>query len=176
MAEMMTELELIDNIRKSGLRPQVVACLTNNKRLLLVYKKKHDLWQIPQGGINNKEKVHDAIYREIAEELGNTFNKESLSNPIAICEAQMSFKPSPNNKRDLKTDNGQDIDMIGKKYFFFALESQIEKVDINKTEFDSYKWVSYREGLDIANAIYQVGKRRITIKAIETLKERGFIE
>jgi hypothetical protein len=48
-------LEEIDQIRNSGFRPQIVGCFLNNKKILFLYKKNHDLWQLPQGGIDNGE-------------------------------------------------------------------------------------------------------------------------
>ena len=42
--------EELDALRKEGIRPSVVGCFINNKKLLLVYQKTFNLWQLPQGG------------------------------------------------------------------------------------------------------------------------------
>ena len=48
-------LQEIDAIRKEGMRPQVVGCFVSNKKTLLVYSEKYNLWQFPQGGIDNTD-------------------------------------------------------------------------------------------------------------------------
>lgn len=66
-------LKEIDSIRSQGLRPEVVGCFVSSKKILFVYKKEHHLWQLPQGGIENKEKIEKAALREMTEELGQSF-------------------------------------------------------------------------------------------------------
>ena len=63
-------LEELDKDRSDGLRPSVVGCFLNSGKILFVYQKTHQLWQLPQGGVDNHETTIDAFKREMTEELG----------------------------------------------------------------------------------------------------------
>lgn len=53
-------------------RPCVVAAFINDKKELLVGRRKHlpAAWQLPQGGIEENERPDQAVFREVKEELG----------------------------------------------------------------------------------------------------------
>jgi|SRR6056297_756536 len=60
-------------------RPNVITLLYNDKGQILIADKVHKLiekrgftsdWEIPQGGVDKNEKLEDAVYRELREELG----------------------------------------------------------------------------------------------------------
>lgn len=171
----MKTLKEVDQIRKKGFRPQVVGCFLNNRKLLLVYKKEHDLWQLPQGGIDNRETMEEALVREMAEELGEKFIGLSKENISLISEAKVEFPAHKQDVRNLQTDEGNPITMKGKKYFFLAAISLDTNIDIAETEFDAYKWVSFDEGMMLAKKIYQKGKKRITVNVLKKLKELDLI-
>jgi len=168
---MIKTIEEIDGFRKRGFRPNIVGCFLNGERLLLVYKKDHGLWQLPQGGVNNKESLEKALVREMSEELGTDFVKARGEYINLVAEAKVEFPEGKQGSRSLETDNGEPVTMKGKKYFFLAIISTNSDLNIKDTEFDDYKWASYEEGLKLAEKIYQKGKRRITIKILEKLKE-----
>lgn len=168
-------LKDIDNIRNQGFRPQVVGCFLNDKKILLLLKKEYDLWQLPQGGIDNKETIKRAVVREMTEELGGDFVNSCKKTTTVIGEDQIEFPPSTQNTRELKNDQGKKIFMAGKKYFFVAVEAAESNIDLDKTEFDDYKWLSYNEAIELADQIYQRGKRRITINALGLLKKADLL-
>ncbi len=168
-------LEELDNIRKSGFRPQVVGCFLNEKNILFVFKKDYDLWQLPQGGIDNQEILERAVVREMTEELGDNFVEASSKQIEIIGENKVEFPSSTQNKRDLKTDDGEDVFMKGKKYFFTAVNTENTELDISETEFDDYKWVSYEQAIKLSDKIYQKGKKRITLDTLEKLKKRKLL-
>ncbi|MFA6422555.1 MAG: NUDIX domain-containing protein [Candidatus Buchananbacteria bacterium] len=170
----LTLLE-IDQIRKSGYRPQVVGCFLKDKKILFVYKKEYDLWQLPQGGIDNKEIIEDAFFRETGEELGDKFLKSCDKNILLVGDDKVDFPSSTQGARDLKDDLGEKIFMKGKCYFFICCQVNDDKIDISDTEFDDYKWISYEEAINLCNSIYQKGKKRITIKALNLLKQSALI-
>ena len=173
---MIKTLVEIDKIREKGFRPQVVGCFLNNGRLLIVYKKEHDLWQLPQGGIDNHETMEEALVREMIEELGEKFVVSGNEYISLIAEAKVEFPANKQDARNLQTDSGDAVTMKGKKYFFLAAVAFNTNIDIKDTEFDDYKWVSYDEGMILAGKIYQKGKKRVTLKVLNKLKELALIK
>ena len=164
----LPSLKEIDIIRKSGFRPQVVGCFLNDKKILFLFTEKYNLWQLPQGGIDNKETIKQAIIREMTEELGEEFVATSKINSL-IGDNQVEFPNHAQNSRELKTDAGDNIFMQGKKYFFVAIDINIADIDINKTEFDDYKWLDYENAMELSKTIYQHGKQRVTADVLEKL-------
>jgi len=164
----LPSLEEIDSIRKAGFRPGVVACFLHNKKILFLFKEKYGLWQLPQGGIDNQETIEQAIIREMNEELGSDFTASLKINSL-VGDNQVSFPTHNKNSRELKTDAGDDISMEGKKYFFIAIDINITDLNISKTEFDDYKWLDYEGATELARMIYQQGKQRVTLDALNKL-------
>lgn len=167
-------LDEINTIRKSGFRPQVIGCFLKDKEILFLFKKKYNLWQLPQGGIDNKESVEEATLREMTEELGSDFTAFIKINSL-VGKNQVEFPDKTKNSRDLKTDDGKKIFMKGKKYFFIAINTKLADLDIRKTEFDDYKWLDFEKALKLAENIYQKGKQRITIDALEKLNNLNLL-
>ena len=91
-------------------------------------------------------------------------------------EDKISFLGSSYRQRELKTAAGKNVLMKGKYYFFFALNTSLDKIDIVKTEFDKYVWADYAQAKKLADSIYQKGKKKITLKALRLLKDRQFIQ
>lgn len=170
-------LEKLDQCRKEGFRPGVVACLICDKKILLVYKEDYKLWQLPQGGINNSEEPEAALERMLGEELGEDFVKNVSFDDIAyVDEDQMEFKPGRHEVKQLTDDSGNEVNMLGKVYFFAALNVSDDTLDITKTQYDEHFWMSYMEANFLAEKIYQLGKRRITVKVLGILNNLGIIE
>lgn len=171
-------LKQMDTIRREGFRPQAVGCIINEgKKLLLVYKKKYKLWQLPQGGIENRESIKAGLMREMAEELGKAFVARcSIQKEFTISSVQVVFPSEPLKLRKLATDSGEEVPMRGKHYFFCALHLKGDThLDIKDTEFDDYLWASYDQAQSLVDQIYQRGKKRITLGVLEVLKERDLI-
>ncbi len=160
----------IDQARRSGFRPGVVGCFLNDKKILFLFKEKHNLWQLPQGGIDNKESIEQATRREMREELGKKFTT-SMKIHSLIGQNQVEFPDNNKNSRDLVIDAGKKIFMQGKKYFFIAIDIKIPNLNIKETEFDDYSWLDYADALILAKTIYQQGKQRVTLDALKSLHE-----
>jgi len=170
-------LEQLDKFRQEGFRPGAVLCLISNKRILMMYKKDHKLWQIPQGRINNKEGIDVALPRIVQEEMGKDFaGKVDYASAEYIDLDQMEFKPGRHQIEALIDDKGKESSMLGKIYYFVALQCADEKLDITKSQFDQHYWMSFREAYFLAERIYQRGKRRITMKVLNTLFSLELIE
>ena len=151
-------------------------CCICNRKILMVFKKQHDLWQIPQGGINNGETPADALRRELLEELGTTALQNIAGKPVMIDEARITFPAQTQNEKTLMTDTGQKVDMKGKHYFFCITKLKADEIIVEETEFDDCRWFSYLAALGKANQIYQSGKRRITVQILQLLKREDSIE
>jgi 8-oxo-dGTP pyrophosphatase MutT (NUDIX family) len=165
----------IDQIRKSGFRPQIVGCFLHEKKILFLYKRKHDLWQLPQGGVDNGNDINAAYLREMTEEIGSKFI-DSCDKKISLFgEDKVEFPMHSQNSRELRNDAGQDIFMKGKKYFFVYVSANIDVIDISQSEFDDFKWVSFEDGLALCEEMQQKGKKRITIGALNQLRKLNLI-
>jgi ADP-ribose pyrophosphatase YjhB (NUDIX family) len=163
-------LEQLDKHRQEGFRPGVVLCLIANEKILMVFKKDHKLWQLPQGRINNKEDLEKALPRVVEEEMGKDFaNKVDYKTAQYVDLDQMEFKPGRHQLETLADDSGKEATMLGKVYYFAALQCKDEELDITKSQFDQHYWMSFREAYFLAERIYQRGKRRITMKVLNTL-------
>ncbi|MBU4315463.1 NUDIX domain-containing protein [Patescibacteria group bacterium] len=169
-------LEQIDQIRKSGFRPQVIGVILNKNRVLFCYKKDYDLWMFPQGGIDNKENIQQAFWREMSEELGDEFTARCNQELTFILKAKSKFPKDKQGSRPLATDGGESITLKGKVYFAITVESKTNKLDISRIEFDDYKWLNYQEAQELVATIYQSSKRRILSSIVEKVKEMGLIK
>lgn len=166
-------LQQIDQVRKNGFRPEVGICLLHDKKLLMLYDAKHQLWQLPQGGIKNGETAEAAFKREGKEELGAEVIDGLRGEGVYVASEQLRFKTNGDTK--LKTDDGKEVPMEGKEYFFIAVETSVSSIDILETQFDEYKWCDYREALKTAQEIYQKGKQQVTVKVVEELRSLKLI-
>ncbi|MCU0680365.1 MAG: NUDIX domain-containing protein [Planctomycetes bacterium] len=170
-----TKLEL-DEIRLAGFRPEVVACFLCDKKILFLYNKDYDLWQLPQGGIDNGETTDSAFIREMTEELGKTFLSQCYTDLTFIGEDKILLPPSAQFSRELETDDGQIIMMSGKKYFFLSSQSQSLEINIEETEFADYKWLDYSEAFQLMSQNTQKGKARIIIKVLKLLRSLDLLK
>jgi 8-oxo-dGTP pyrophosphatase MutT (NUDIX family) len=170
------DLHHFDSLRALGLRPQVVACFLNRKKILFFYKREHDLWQLPQGGIDNQESIEEAFVREMSEELGKRYLQNCrIASVSVIHENQIYFPSDKWDIKELSTDAGKPVSMRGKKYFFLAAEIENPEVKIAETEFDDHRWLSFDEAISISDKISQTGKRRITLDALNALKSHKML-
>lgn len=176
MAPLPTKKE-IDKIRQAGFRPTVVACLIYKKKVLLVFKKKYHHWLMPQGGVENQETLEEALVREVGEELGEKFALQlSQIGPTLLTEDELDFKESDFKARDLFTDAGQPIEMLGKHYYFLVAEVKDIGFDARKSEFDRVVWANFKKAQKIIESVYLQNKKNILQKSIDVLKEQGLIE
>lgn len=169
-------LEELNKIRKYGYRPGVVCCIINEQRLLLVYKRDYGLWLIPQGGIENKESVSGAVKREIKDELGDLVLDFCDDNYNYVGEGDIEFSSTSRGVKELKTDEGEPIDMKGKRYFFFVIACSEDKLNFGKSVFDDHTWANYQQAEFLLSKNYQANKRDLTLNAIKQLGELGVLK
>jgi 8-oxo-dGTP pyrophosphatase MutT (NUDIX family) len=168
-------LEELDALRKQGLRPSVVGCFLNDKKVLLVYKKDFNLWQLPQGGIENKDDLHKAFFRELGEEVTDDFVKSCDPDIQLISVDKIEFPPSKQGLRDLMTDAGEPITMKGKFYYAVVASAKDQNITIGATEFDDCKWLNFDEAYKLIKETNTGGKLRLTTSILHLLKDKNLI-
>jgi hypothetical protein len=169
-------LQELDQDREEGLRPSVVGCFLNSGKILLVYQKEHKLWQLPQGGIENKENIVDGFKREMTENLGSDFVKQTSFKPTIIAADKIEFPPDKHGIGKLITDTDKSVVMKGKKYYFFKATSTGTFLTFpSGEEYNNYRWTNYEEALDLIKTSMQGGKLRITTSVLEILKRQDLL-
>lgn len=101
--------------------------------------KSSEAWQLPQGGVEEGESFHDALFREMEEEVG-TRNAEIVSESPNLLRYDL-----PKDLRD-KLWNGKYIGQEQKWYLMKFLGNE-EEINIYTPhqEFTNYKWVEIDE-------------------------------
>jgi putative (di)nucleoside polyphosphate hydrolase len=121
-----------------------------------------DIWQFPQGGIDNGEEVEDALFREMEEEIG-TRDAEivgeypewiSYDFPAKIAKKMQPYKGQTQRYYLMKLKNNSDIN-----------------IDTQHPEFMDYKFVPFEELMDhIAHF-----KKPVYEKVINYFKNEGYL-
>jgi len=108
-----------------------------NKIYYLVLKRKLHWrgWEFPKGGLEFKEKIIDAVKREIFEETGQKILNKNIK----------KFKISGKYKYNKKYANRPGVS--GQEYKLFCAEIKNKKILIDKKEHSSYKWAEFETAL-----------------------------
>ena len=102
-----------------------------------------DMWQFPQGGIDSGEEVHEALFRELEEEIGTDKAKIVGQYPEWI-----SYDFPEKIAKKMKPYKGQT-----QRYFLLKLKkSAVINLETKHPEFDEYKFVSVDEVLSLTVA------------------------
>lgn len=139
-----------------GFRLNVAIVLINSKGCVLLAKRfKQNAWQVPQGGVNDKEEIVTALYRELEEEIGLTQKDVTL---IASTKHWLRYKIP------VKLRRPEEPLFVGQKQKWFLLklntdDSRIRLDFSQKQEFDDWQWVSYwyplRTVIDFKRSVYR---------------------
>jgi len=128
-------------IDSDGFRPNVGIILANHKNEVLWAKRiGQDSWQFPQGGIKRDETPEEALYRELAEEVGlSASDVEIVSCTRGWLRYRLPKKMIRYNSHPL---------CVGQKQKWYLLrmlssDSTICMTKSNAPEFDGWEWVSY---------------------------------
>ena len=123
-----------------GYRPNVGIIIANNKgQVLWARRVGQDAWQFPQGGINTKESIEDALFRELKEETGLDPKNVEI---IGSTRGWLRYKLP---KRMLRQNTSS---FVGQKQRWYLLKMLAEDdavsfVHSDTPEFDHWRWVSY---------------------------------
>ena len=127
--------------RKLLFRKGVSALIINDKNeFLLVNLESFEtrFFSIPGGGVEEKETLEDAAYREIKEELG--IGKQSLE-LIGFCNEPLKiiFRTKKLIRNSIEYDGSE-------RYFFgFKFIGEDGEIKLQESEVRSYKWVPYND-------------------------------
>lgn len=131
---------------KNLYRPNVAMIIVSNeypqKKEIFIAQRNDltDIWQFPQGGIDEGEEVQEALFREMKEEIGT--NKAKI---IAEYPEWISYDFPDKIARKMKPYTGQI-----QRYFLVKLKkSAVLNIDTKHPEFMDFKFVSVEDVLDL---------------------------
>ncbi|MGD2076300.1 MAG: RNA pyrophosphohydrolase [Gammaproteobacteria bacterium] len=150
-------------IDSDGYRPNVGIILTNREgKLLWARRIRQDAWQFPQGGIRRRETPDEAMYRELAEEIG--LEPEHVS-VLGATRGWLRYRlPERFIRRHQKPM------CIGQKQRWYMLrligaERHVRLDRCDRPEFDNWRWVDYWQPIEEVVAF----KRTVYKKALREL-------
>lgn len=121
-----------------------------------------DIWQFPQGGIDDGEEVKDALFREMEEEIGT-----SSAEIVAEYPEWISYDFPAKIAKNMKPYKGQT-----QRYFLVKLDKDAKiDLDTHHPEFSSYKFVDVDEVLEITAHF----KKPVYESVINYFKEEGLL-
>ncbi len=154
--------------KKDLYRPNVAMIIVSNnypqkKEIFLAQRNDlSDVWQFPQGGIDEGEEVYEALFRELEEEIGT--DKVDV---IAEYPEWISYDFPPKIAKNMKPYSGQK-----QKYFLVKLKKSAKiNIQTKHPEFSDYKFV----GVDEALATSASFKKDVYEIAINYFKNEGLL-
>jgi len=160
----------MDHIDKDGFRANVGIILANTDgRVLLGGRIGQGGWQFPQGGMKVDESPHEAMYRELAEEVGLVPEDVTV---LAHTQDWVRYRlPDKYVRKHSKPL------CIGQKqrWFVLRLTAPDERLRVDGgdlPEFDRWRWVDYWR--PVKEVIYF--KRRVYVSALKELGPAVFPE
>jgi len=152
-------------IDRQGYRPNVGIILCNDAgEVFWARRTGEDAWQFPQGGIRRNETPEQALYRELAEEVG--LGPEHVE-VIGRTDSWLRYRIPQRYRRH---HGHQRPRCIGQKQLWYLLklighEQAVCLDTTDKPEFDSWRWINYWETVDLVIPF----KRFVYRKALEQL-------
>ena len=121
-----------------------------------------DIWQFPQGGIDDGEEVEEALFRELEEEIGT--NKAHV---LSEYPEWISYDFPPKIAKKMSPYKGQT-----QRYFLLKLEKNAQiNLETKHPEFSDYKFVDVDEALAMSAHF----KKPVYTKVIEYFKQEGYL-
>jgi len=121
-----------------------------------------DIWQFPQGGIDEGENAEQALFRELEEEIGT-----NDVNIIAEFPEWISYDFPPHVAKKMKPFAGQ-----RQRYYLVQLSKEANiNINTEYPEFSDYKFVDIEE---LSNFTAHF-KKPVYEKVINYFKEEGYL-
>ncbi len=154
--------------KKDLYRPNVAMIIVSNnypqKKEIFIAQRNDltDVWQFPQGGIDEGEDVQEAMFRELEEEIGT--NKVKI---ISEYPEWISYDFPSKIAKKMNPYKGQK-----QRYFLVKLKKNA-KINIHTShpEFSDYKFVNLDEVLDLSASF----KKVVYKKVIKYFKKEGLL-
>lgn len=153
---------------KQKYRPNVAMIIVSHeypkKKDIFIAQRKDlaDIWQFPQGGIDEGEEVRDALFREMEEEIGT-----AAAEIVAEYPKWISYDFPAKIAKSMKPYKGQ-----MQRYFLVKLQEGASiNLDTKHPEFSSYRFVEVDEVLDITAHF----KKPVYETVINYFKEEGLL-
>jgi putative (di)nucleoside polyphosphate hydrolase len=154
--------------KKPQYRPNVAMIIVSNnypeKKEIFIAQRNDllDIWQFPQGGIDEGEEVQEALFREMEEEIGTDKAKIIGEYPEWI-----SYDFPEKIAKKMKPYKGQT-----QRYFLLKLKKSAKlNLDTKHPEFSDYKFVSVDEVLEHTAHF----KKPVYKKVIKYFKKEGLL-
>ena len=149
-------------------RPNVAMIIVSNnypekKEIFLALRNDmSDVWQFPQGGIDEGEEVKEALFRELEEEIGT--DKVKI---IAEYPEWISYDFPPKIAKKMKPWIGQK-----QRYFLVKLKKSAKiNIETKHPEFSDYKFVKVDEVLKQSASF----KQEVYESVITYFKKEGLL-
>jgi putative (di)nucleoside polyphosphate hydrolase len=156
-----------DVIDPDGFRANVGIVLMQGPKVFLGRRTGGRGWQFPQGGMRAGETPEQAVYRELAEEIGvERHGVELLGSTVEWLRYRLPARYIRRNQRPL---------CVGQRQRWFLLRLALDEVkfDFGRTaepEFDRWRWASWWE--PVREVIYF--KRPVYASALTELAALAF--
>ncbi len=144
-------------------------------KLLFFFKQEYNTWMFPQGAIENKTQILTALTEKMREEVGTAFFNSCDPNFILAYQESLVFKKNKHGLKNLHTDDGKYSHMLGKHYYFYVINAPSFDLDISKTPFDNHFWLDYSAGKTLMDKAGAKKKGQVVIRALDSLKNQGYI-
>lgn len=105
-------------------------------------------------------------------EVGESLVKNFDPSAIVIGHSKIEFSEKRQNVKDLQTDDGVAVNMVGKTYFFYVIIVKSTQVNIEDTDFDDYYWCDGDEADYLINTLKVKNKKAMMLSVLELLKSR----
>lgn len=154
--------------KKDLYRPNVAMIIVSNnypKKKEIFIAQRNDLdnvWQFPQGGIDEGEEVHEALFREMKEEIGTKKAKIIAEYPHWI-----TYDFPSRIAKSMKPYKGQ-----RQKYFLVKLKKSAKiNIETKHPEFSNYKFIKLDKVLSLSSSF----KKDVYKKVIKHFKKEGLL-
>ena len=155
-------------IKKGSYRPNVAMIIMSSsypdKKEVFIAQRNDlvNIWQFPQGGIDNGEEVQEALFRELEEEIGT--NKANI---VAEFPEWISYDFPKKIAKKMKPYKGQT-----QRYFLLKLDKDANiNLETEHPEFMSYKFVDIDDVLKYTAHF----KKPVYETVINYFKKEGYL-